>query len=188
MLLSRKQPGLLLVSCGSTENIDPKAAQESSGISQIRAFNISNMTDSTTYDYATEGTMLGWGLRNSVGVAEEPKTGNVYSVENSADQIQRAGTDIHQDNPGEEMNFHGTLASNDTAGNHGGNFGYPDCFAVWGTSNFPNLGSMKTGSQFSLDQNDTVNDDVCSKRVAPRLTFQVGPTSPSHHPPAHPSH
>ncbi|KAH8881416.1 soluble quino protein glucose dehydrogenase [Thozetella sp. PMI_491] len=173
LLLSRKQPGLLLVSRGSGENIDELASQDNSGVSQIRVFNVTNMTDNTVYDYPSQGMMLGWGLRNSVGVAEEPTTGNIYSVENSADQIKRDGTDIHQDNPGEEMNFHGTLASDDTKGNHGGNFGYPECLALWSTDGVPNLGSMTTGSQFSLEQTDDVNDDLCSKRVAPRLTFQA---------------
>ena len=115
--------------------------------------------------------MLGWGLRNSVGVAEEPKTGGIYSVENSADQISRDGTDIHQDDPGEEMNFHGFL--NGSTESQGGNYGYPDCFALWGT-NIPNVGSMKVGSQFSLTQSTTLNDSLCaSNYVAPRLTFQV---------------
>ncbi len=154
--------------------MDPLAAQLSTGISQIRVFNISNITSGSIYDYPSQGKLLGWGLRNSVGVAEEPTTGNVYSVENSADQIQRDGTDIHQDNPGEEMNFHGTLADDDTKGNHGGNFGYPDCFALWGTNGVPNAGSLKVGNQFSLQQSNTLNDSVCNTdRVAPRLTFQV---------------
>lgn len=115
---------------------------------------------------------MGWGLRNSVGVAEHPVTGGIFSVENSADQIDRSGTDIHQDNPGEELNFHGFL--NGSTEDQGGNYGYPDCFAVWGTDGFPDLGNMTTGSQFVLNPSDTLNDTTCAQNyVAPRLTFQA---------------
>jgi glucose/arabinose dehydrogenase len=107
LLLSQKVPGTLLISRGSTENIDLEAATLSSGHSQIRAFDLNNLTNNA-YDYDTDGLRIGWGLRNSVGVAEHPTTGGLYSVENSVDQMMRDGVDIHQDNPGEEMNFHGT--------------------------------------------------------------------------------
>jgi hypothetical protein len=41
-------------------------------------------------------------LRNDVGLAED-KAGNIWSVENSGDNIQRNGVDVHNDNPGEPM-------------------------------------------------------------------------------------
>ena len=109
LLLSQKAPGLILISRGSGDNIDPEAESEDTGISQIRAFNLTNLTGTEPYRYNRDGLRLGWGLRNSVGVAEHPETGGIYSVENSVDQIQRDGRDIHQDNPGEELNFHGYL-------------------------------------------------------------------------------
>ncbi|OIW24899.1 soluble quino protein glucose dehydrogenase [Coniochaeta ligniaria NRRL 30616] len=169
LLLSKKFPDQLLVSRGSSENIDDDAASITSGHSQIRVFNISSAT--SPYTYATDGRMLGWGLRNSVGVAEHPQTGGLYSVENSADQLVREGTDIHQDNPGEEMNFHGYL--NGSTESQGGNYGYPHCFALWDT-NLPDKGDMKVGSQFVLDPSATLNDTTCAEEfVAPRLTFQA---------------
>ncbi|KAL2016307.1 hypothetical protein VTK56DRAFT_3878 [Thermocarpiscus australiensis] len=172
LLLSRKQPGLLLVSRGSGENIDELAAQQSSGISQIRAFNISNITDSSRpYDYPNEGLLVGWGLRNSVGVAEHPVTGGIWSVENSADQIVRMGRDIHEDNPGEELNFHGYL--NDTSA-MGANYGYPHCFALWNTTDFPERGDLTVGDQFVLDNTASLNDAACARDFAPpRLTFRA---------------
>ena len=122
LLMSSRQPGTLVVSRGSSSNFDLKAQDVSSGISQIRAFDINAVPD-TPYDYASQGRLLGWGLRNSVGVAEEPLTGGIYSVENSADEIRRNGVDIHEDNPGEELNFHGYL--NGSTASQGGNYGYP---------------------------------------------------------------
>ncbi len=69
------------------------------------------------------------------------------------------------------MNFHGFL--NGSTESQGGNYGYPECFAIWGTK-IPELGSMKVGDQFSLTQSTSLNDSICaSEFVAPRLTFQV---------------
>ncbi|KAK7942884.1 uncharacterized protein PG986_011997 [Apiospora aurea] len=170
LLMSAKQPGMLLVSKGSGGNVDSRAKDVSTGVSQIRAFNMTNATD-TPYGYASHGRMLGWGLRNSVGVAEEPMTGGIFSVENSVDEMSRDGTDVHQDNPGEELNFHGFL--NASTESQGGNYGYPDCFALWDT-NIPNIQSLKVGSQFPQNQSSTLNDTTCNEeRVSPRLTFQA---------------
>jgi glucose/arabinose dehydrogenase len=172
LLLSRKADGLLLVSWGSQANIDPAAEDVTTGVSQIRAFNISNMT--SAYEYKSSGLLLGWGLRNSVGVGEEPSSGAIYSVENSVDNIVREKKDIHEDNPGEEMNFHGYL--NGTANeNQGRNFGYPSCFAAWDVGVIPSNEGFQVGTQFAIgDQNATVNDTICSNdTVAPRLTFQA---------------
>ncbi|TVY32211.1 L-sorbosone dehydrogenase [Lachnellula occidentalis] len=174
LLISQMVSQTLVVSRGSISNIDVEAEDITTGHSQIRAFDLENKamtSNSTPYDYATHGRLLGWGLRNSVGVAEEPLTGGIYSVENSADMIERDSVDIHENNPGEEMNYHGFLNSS-TDKNQGGNYGYPYCFALWNTS-IPNLGTMKVGSQFALDQNSTVNDTFCQQHTAPRLTFQA---------------
>lgn len=102
LLLSQKGEGMLAINRGSTSNIDVEAAVLSSGHSQVKAFDIRN-PDDAGYDFNTDGIRLGWGLRNSVGLAEHPITGGIYSVENSVDQMMREGKDVHQDNPGEEM-------------------------------------------------------------------------------------
>lgn len=172
LMMSNKEPGTLVVCRGSDSNIDLEAENLSSGHSQIKAYDLTNMTSSSPpYEFTTSGRLLGWGLRNSVGVAEEPLTGGIYSVENGADDIDRNGVDIHQDNPGEEMNYHGFL--NSSTENQGGNYGYPLCFALWNTS-IPNVGSLTTGDQFTLDPNSTINDTTCAtERVPPRLTFQA---------------
>ena len=102
LLLSQNVDGALLINRGSTSNIDAMAEDLSSGHSQIRAFQLKDFND-TAFDFNTQGTRLGWGLRNSVGIVEHPDTGGIYSVENSADEIMREGVDVHQNNPGEEM-------------------------------------------------------------------------------------
>lgn len=82
---------MMIINRGSFSNFDPLALDITTGVSQIKAFNISNVTDgSPPYNFNSSGLMLGWGLRNNVGIAEEPITGGIYSVENSADQVTRA--------------------------------------------------------------------------------------------------
>ncbi|KAL2043436.1 hypothetical protein N7G274_003743 [Stereocaulon virgatum] len=172
LLMSQKVNGTLLISRGSTSNIDLEAEVLSSGHSQIRAFNLLNIT-SKGYDYNTDGLRLGWGLRNSVGVAEHPNTGGIYSVENSVDQATRDGQDVHEDNPGEEMNFHGYLNGTVYAP-QGSNYGYPYCFAAWAPSDLPMNSNLTVGSQFAIgDQNNTINDTYCAEQTLPRLTFQA---------------
>lgn len=173
LMMSRKVYGMLLVSRGSMSNLDPAALDKSTGVSTIKAFNISaKRGTSQPYSFRKDGTLLGWGLRNSVGVAEHPETGGIYSVENSVDNIERSGRNIHQNNPGEEMNFHGYLNGTKTP-EQGGNYGYPQCFAAWDVGEIPDNAGIQVGTQFAIgDQNETLNDGVCrGQRVAPRLTF-----------------
>jgi len=96
----------------------------------------------------------------------------MYSVENSVDNIQRSGQKINQNNPGEELNFHGYL--NGTQSNvTGGNYGYPSCFTAWNASEIPDNNGLQTGSNFAIgDQNATVNDTFCrNDRIAPSMLF-----------------
>ena len=148
----------MLVSRGSEGNLDEEAEDVNSGHCQIKAFNITNVT-STPYDFTSDGLRLGWGLRNSVGVAEDPNTGAIYSVENSVDQIRREGDDIHKDNPGEEMNFHGYLNGTETR-EQGNNYGYPNCFAVWDVNSIPRNENLQVGTQFAIGGQE--NDEMCS--------------------------
>ncbi|KAL2119698.1 hypothetical protein VTJ04DRAFT_6659 [Mycothermus thermophilus] len=179
LLLSRKYPDLLLVSRGSGPNIDPLAQDVSTGVSQIRAFNVSEAALAANggqpYRYATSGTLVGWGLRNSVGVGEHPLTGEIWSVENSADNIFRAGVDVHEDNPGEELNFHGVPVPDEDNPNPflGANYGYPLCLALWNTTDFPNIDSLTVGKQFALNDT-TASDEWCDANTTPpRITFRA---------------
>ncbi|RDA87813.1 hypothetical protein CP532_2961 [Ophiocordyceps camponoti-leonardi (nom. inval.)] len=166
LVASRTKSGTLIVSRGVTHDDDPASRDKSSGHAQIRAFDVSG-DDDTTHDFRN-GTVLGWGLRNSVGVAEDPVQGGIWSVENSVDELTRAGLDAHSDNPGDELNYHGRLDS--PGQDQGGNYGFPQCFAVWNASSLPDHGSLRTGDQFA--GTETASDDECRRDfVAPRLAF-----------------
>ncbi|KAG8531394.1 uncharacterized protein KY384_003023 [Bacidia gigantensis] len=166
LLISPSAPNNLVVSRGSNANIDPGAADVTAGRSQIKAFDLTKLPTGG-YDFITDGLRLGWGLRNSVGVAEHPVTHGIYSVENSVDEFDRDGVDVHQDNPGEEMNFHGTILDN-AFKNQGGSYGYPNCFAAWLVSALPNNEGLVTGSPFS---NSSKYDYLCEGTIAPVMTF-----------------
>ena len=169
LLLSQKVQETLIISRGSNTNIDPTAADIASGVSQIRAFNIGNLTADQNYTYASDGLRLGWGLRNSVGVAEHPITGGIWSVENSADNLERDGNSIRENNPGEELNFHGYLNGTEYS-RQGDNYGYPQCYAAWDVETLPQNGNLSVGAQFTTDDYD--GDDVyCAAQVPPRVTF-----------------
>ena len=171
ILIPQRVPDMILLSRGSTSNVDLDAAVLSTGHSQIRAFNLTNITH--PYKYASDGLRLGWGLRNSVGLVEHPETGGIYSVENSVDNLKRDGRDVHQNNPGEELNFHGYLNGTKYA-QQGSNYGYPSCFAAWMLEEIPDSSKLKVGTQFAIgDQNNTINDTYCAEQTPPRLTFQA---------------
>ncbi len=182
LLVSPSQPGILFVSRGSSSNQDPQAEQIDSGHSQLRSFNVSALSkDDKPLDFL-DGHLWGWGLRNSVGVAEDPVHGGIWTVENSIDQLHRDGKDIHQDNPGEELNFHG-FANGSADGTiltktgKDNNYGYPLCVALWATDGFPKLGDLKTGDQFpneDVHSSDKQTDKSCNEDyIAPVITFQA---------------
>ncbi|CVK93906.1 related to L-sorbosone dehydrogenase [Fusarium mangiferae] len=179
LLISQKNPDMLVVSRGSGIGNDPLAEVRSSGHAQIRAFNISTFDpkfpDMKPYDFAKDGVLLGWGRRNSQGLAEHPITGGIFSTENSYVALDRNGKDISVDNPGEEMNFHGYL--NGSTESSGGNYGYPFCYSLWSTSKFPEIGDIKIGEQFGADQKSDRSrrtDAECRRDyVAPVQVFQA---------------
>ncbi|OLN91632.1 L-sorbosone dehydrogenase 2 [Colletotrichum chlorophyti] len=167
LVMSKASRDWLIVSRGVDENFDIDALNVTTGRAQVKAFDL-GQAGNDPFDFVADGKLLGWGIRNAVAVAEDPATGNVWAMDNSIDDITRNGVDVHENNPGEELNLLGTVA-NDTAA---GNYGYPRCFAVWDTS-IPLNDSLKVGDQFSMEQNSTMNDTRChNDYIPPRLTFQ----------------
>ncbi|KUI57288.1 L-sorbosone dehydrogenase [Cytospora mali] len=172
LLVSHQEPDMLVVSRGADDSSDARIL--SSGLGQIKAFNLSD-TSSQPYNFDTTGWLLGWGLYNAVGLDEHPITGGIFSMDNGANDVTRDGVDIHQSNPGDEMNFHGFLNGTTAISpsqKQGTNYGYPDCYAVWNTSIPDAPAGLKVGEQFSLVDNSSLNDTTCqADYVAPWLTF-----------------
>lgn len=74
--IAKSSPGQLIVQRGSDGNIDTSTTAVTAGKSQVRIFNISSIL-ATPVDYSTNGEVLGWGLRNSVGWGEDPTTNGI---------------------------------------------------------------------------------------------------------------
>ncbi|KAK3693188.1 soluble quino protein glucose/sorbosone dehydrogenase [Podospora appendiculata] len=169
LLISKLKANTLIVSRGSADANEVKAETLSNGLSQIRAFDLSKLNaTSDPFNYNTDGAVLGWGLRNSVGVGEHPITGGIYAVENSIDGVTRNGKDIHENNPGEELNFFGNLS---VVNKDPPNYGYPKCFAVWNVTEIPQNDGLHIGSQFAVDEENLTDEKCNDKYVEPRLTL-----------------
>lgn len=171
----------ILVSAGSEGNLDPKATEIDSGHSVIKSFDLKEaQARKNPYQFPTDGSVLGWGLRNSVGLTVDPRTGGIWSVENSIDNFKRDGKTVYQDNPGEELNFLGYVNETlNVPGYSGKNYGYPSCVAVWDVESLPDNQGLQVGDQILVDDSTTKlanNDTDCQnpeKFASPRLTFQA---------------
>lgn len=124
--------GKLLVSVGSASNVDNLTdGKPSKTRALIMQYDVANLP-SGGYAY-TQGTVFAGGLRNEVGLAYDSR-GRLWGVENGRDTLAVNGEDIHNDNPGEELNRF------DTAGAF---YGYPFC---WSEFDWPTHGTGR-GSQ-----------------------------------------
>lgn len=112
LFASSSFPDFLIISRGSEGNLDTHTLDLATGRSMIKAFNVSRIREKP-YNYTKDGVLLGWGLRNSVGVGED-QSGGLWSVENSDDFATREQNDVHNNNPADELNWLGYL--NQTVG------------------------------------------------------------------------
>ncbi|KAF5589960.1 Soluble quino glucose sorbosone dehydrogenase [Fusarium pseudocircinatum] len=168
-------PNLLLVAGGSDGNLDVETVNKDVVRSQVRVFKIDELLAADAPLVYGEAEVLGWGLRNSVGWAEDPSTGNIWSVENSVDNLYRGDVDVHNTNPGEELNFHG-LPNDTSSAQYGANYGYPGCFSIYDTSNIKDYpGGAEIGRQFAGTPDGETDlgftDEECQEKQAPRITF-----------------
>ncbi|KUJ15013.1 soluble quino protein glucose dehydrogenase [Mollisia scopiformis] len=167
LFIPKQNPDLLLVQRGSNGNIDSATVDATSGRSQVRIFKIADLLAGKAVDYSTNGDVLGFGLRNSVGWGQHPTTGDIWSVENSADDIKKNSVDIHTNNPAEELNYHGSINSTSNS-LHGANYGYPNCFSVWDPTTLSGTIGMQTSIDLSVKK---LSDADCAKIQAPKLVF-----------------
>ncbi|KAI1073411.1 hypothetical protein F5B20DRAFT_597701 [Whalleya microplaca] len=170
LIIPPNHSDLLVVSHGSGSNLDYPTISPATARAIVKVFNISIVPEGG-YNFTTHGWNAGYGLRNEVGLAFD---GNdmLWGVENSADELIRdvdgTSTDIHTDNPAEELNYLGDVSApnNDW-------YGYPTCFTVWKPDAITDR-EFQVGEQFVVAPNDTFNDSTCTQRsVPPRLSFQA---------------
>ncbi|KAG8700978.1 hypothetical protein FRC09_005631 [Ceratobasidium sp. 395] len=173
----------IIVSRGSESNQDEEAANLASGRSQIRRFALNSSLPANTGWHWDQGELLGWGLRNAVGIALSTDGNDLWEVENSADDVRWQNIDVHLDNPAEELNF---IRLNNTSSTPDAQkyYGYPTCYTVWDSSS-PSLASQQptfsfqTGQQFSIRNPGpglVQDDNWCNtetNNIKPRLSMQA---------------
>ncbi|PMD35890.1 iron reductase domain protein [Hyaloscypha variabilis F] len=161
-----QHPNLLVIAHGSNDNWDYAAGNAKTGRAIVKVFDLST-APSSGYNYVSGGSVVGYGMRNEVGVAFD---GNnmLWGVENSGDNFARGGKDIHENNPAEKLNYIG-----DVLNPKGTWFGYPTCFAVGDPSAFTDA-KFAVGDQFVIAPNTTFKDATCNGvATPPALTFQA---------------
>jgi len=168
----------IIVSRGSESNQDEEAANLSSGRSQIRRFPLNGMPNGTGWAWS-QGELLGWGLRNAVGIALSRNGEDLWEVENSSDNVAWKGVDVHQDNPAEELNRIPLTNISATPDNQK-YYGYPTCYTAWDssalTASNPQF-TFQTNTQFSIrNPPDTRDDAWCGadvNNIKPTLSLQA---------------
>jgi len=167
LLIPRKNKNYLVVSAGSGDNIDEGAFQVSSGRAQIRVFDTTKIGGSSSpFTDDNAGKVMAFGMRNSVGIAEDSE-GTIHSVDNSVDDAYRVNVvtsqvlDIHDNNPAEKAYALGSPA------NPNSTFfgGAPYCYTVYDTDDITDV-SLKPGDYFALQPNSTFNDGWCASNAA----------------------
>ncbi|KAH6615740.1 soluble quino protein glucose/sorbosone dehydrogenase [Chaetomium sp. MPI-SDFR-AT-0129] len=170
---SQWSPDTILVARGSGANVDNTTVDQAAARSIIKTFSISEGLQAA-HDYAEGGEVLAWGLRNIVGLTEDPVFGGIWSVENQMDDIHLNGVDIHTNNPAERLSYHGILNATDNP-QKGRNFGYPSCVPAWDPSSITSLPNLSVGDLFHPDDVPDPSDigacDDTTARATGRLHF-----------------
>lgn len=153
----------LYVSVGSASNVD-----NNSNRARLIRYPANALGSTSTF---AQGQLFADGLRNEVGIALDSQ-GRLWGVENGRDNLRRndMGGDIHQDNPGEELN----LFREADAGRH---YGYPYC---WSEYNLPANVGDGPGTQWA-DPDNTTHDDAWCKNttnVIPPVLVMQGHSAP----------
>ncbi|TDL28938.1 soluble quino protein glucose dehydrogenase [Rickenella mellea] len=161
----------LIVTRGSSENVDAGAADLTTGRSQIRRFGLNSSIPSGGWDWF-QGELLSWGMRNAVGISFSQDGSGLWEVENSADDVQYQSVDVHEDNPAEELNFI-DISKPSGLGQY---YGYPDCLTVWNMTADGGPSTLTTGDQFSIQTTGGRDDAWCkneAQNTRPTLSFQA---------------
>lgn len=154
--------GNLFINIGSANNIDSNSNR--ARVVRLDAAKIA----AGNANYATDVTVQADGTRNEVGLRFDSQ-GRLWGVENGLDDLNRSdlGGDIHNDNPGEELNLFDKP---------GAFYGYPYC---WSEGNLPSGVGMGKGTQWATpnSMNDGTHSDTWCRDTAnvqlPRAVMQA---------------
>ncbi len=138
--------GRLYVSVGSASNLDQNPTDLATR-AMIRRFVIPATVPAGGLAYTT-GTVIASGMRNEVGLALD-RMGRFWGVENGRDNaVLPDGTDVHLNNPGEELN---RIVETGTTF-----YGYPSCWSE---------GSVLPGGSGPATQHGDIQSTVPAPRT-----------------------
>ena len=143
--------GRLYVSVGSASNVDSDA-EDLELRSQIRRFDLSAALPANGFTYAS-GEVVATGMRNEAGIYIDARD-RLWGVENGRDNLSDSdlGGDIHNDNPGEELNL--------VDGQGSKFYGYPFCFSEHIVASGKGPGTQWADESIGSSQRQT--DAYCS--------------------------
>lgn len=111
--------GWLYVHSGSEDNfVAPAAPEYDQQRSVLKRFQLAALNPAAPFDWTT-GETFASGIRNMVGFTRDAQ-GRLFGVVNGIDQLTYGGTDVHLDNPGEDV----------LRLEQGRSYGYPYCFTA----------------------------------------------------------
>jgi len=172
--VSRMHPDYLIVSVGSTEELDFPSNPPGTDRASVKVFDMRTIPQNGV-NYATAGKLMGSGIRNVVALAED-KAGIMHGAENAMDDSYRLvngiRTDVKDDNPAENVFNLGDPTS--PTGFFGG---YPYCFVVWEPNNFVDK-RFQPGDWFVQEPNSTFNDTTCDTKAKKPTVILTAHTAP----------
>jgi glucose/arabinose dehydrogenase len=120
----------------------------------IRRFTLPESLPNGGIPHAT-GEKIATGMRNEAGIWIDPDD-RVWGVENGRDDLsdEDLGGDIHNDNPGEELNL--------VDGKGPTFYGYPNCFSEFKIEGGRGKGQGAQWADQTLSQSMQMTDAVCS--------------------------
>lgn len=156
--------GFLYVHSGSSDNFSsPNGAAYDDDRSLIRRFDLSKYAPGTPMPWLS-GEIVTHGLRNANGFTKNA-AGRMYAVVNGMDNIGYAGTDVHGDNPGEQVV---EIAP-------GKKYGFPFCF----TAQRVVVGGNVVAAGTQLARVGSAHDDAwCAAESSQPATFVQAHTAP----------
>ena len=151
--------GRLIVTVGSAGNVDTQPDQLMNR-SLIRRFTLPENLPSGGIPH-TMGEKIATGMRNEAGIWVDPDD-RIWGVENGRDNLNDAelGGDIHNDNPGEELNL--------VDGKGPTFYGYPSCFSEFRIAGGMGKGPGAQWADQSLPQGMQMTDAVCANAAMVR--------------------
>jgi glucose/arabinose dehydrogenase len=163
--------GFLYVHSGSSGNATHEGGDGQSDYdtdrSLIKRFDLSKFTPGTPFQWGA-GEPFTLGLRNINGFKRNETTGKIYGVVNGLDEQKYKGTDVHNDNPGEQVV---EIAA-------GKKYGYPFCFTAQRVVDNGNV--IAPGTQLiNVSYRNNPHDDTwCAANSSKPTTFVQAHSAP----------